>query len=288
MTKSLDQSQIGSAEELAGQKVTVPRLKARKLTGTKIVALTAYDALTGRIADQAGVDLVLVGDSLANTALGYENTLPVTLDEMLVAVRAVKRAVRRALIVADMPFGTYQAGLEQACESAVAFVKAGAEAVKLEGGQRRAELVRRLVENDIPVMGHVGLTPQSVHALGGYKVQGKSPESSAKLIEDAMALEAAGAFCVVVEGVPASVGEAIASRLSVPVIGIGAGAQCDGQILVIADLLGLQPGPKPKFVRQYADFYSLALQAVRAYRRDVLEGSFPSEEESYGPGPLSR
>ncbi|MGQ9591666.1 MAG: 3-methyl-2-oxobutanoate hydroxymethyltransferase, partial [Planctomycetota bacterium] len=225
--KVLSPSVPGPLEE----KVTVPRLRARKLTGTKIVALTAYDYPTGRWAEEAGVDLVLVGDSLGNTALGYENTLPVTLEEMLSAVRAVKRAVRRALLVADMPFGTYQAGAESACEAAVAFLKAGAEAVKLEGGARRAELVRRLAGNDIPVLGHVGLTPQSIHALGGYKVQGRNPEASARLLEDALALEAAGAFGVVVEGVPAGVAAAITERLSVPTIGIGAGARCDGQIL---------------------------------------------------------
>lgn len=274
-----------SVPEALGEKMTVPRLQARKLTGTKIVALTAYDYPTGRWAEEAGVDLVLVGDSLANTALGYENTLPVTLEEMLSAVRAVKRAVRRALLVADMPFGTYQAGADSACEAAVAFLKAGAEAVKLEGGAKRADLVRRLAENDIPVLGHVGLTPQSIHALGGYKVQGRNPEGSARLLEDALALEAAGAFAVVVEGVPAGVAAAITERLSVPTIGIGAGAHCDGQILVVADLLGLHPGPKPKFVRQYLDLRSLALEAIGRYRRDVIEGSFPSEAESYGAVP---
>ena len=266
---------------LPAEKITVPLLRARKLSGEKIVALTAYDYPTGLIADRAGIDVVLVGDSLANTVLGYENTLAVSLEEMLVAQRAVKRAVRRALIVGDMPFGTYQAGEESALEAAIAFVKAGAEAVKLEGGRKRAELVRRIVENEIPVMGHVGLTPQSVHAMGGYKVQGKSPDAAHDLIEDALALERAGAFAVVIEGVPSSVAGAITARLEIPTIGIGAGAACDGQILVIGDLLGMHPGGKPKFVRQYLDFHSLAVEAVQSYRRDVLAGEFPSPRESY-------
>jgi 3-methyl-2-oxobutanoate hydroxymethyltransferase len=234
------------------------------------------------MADEAGVDLILVGDSLANTALGYENTLAVSLEEMLAATRAVKRAVRRALLVGDMPFGSYQAGVPSAIAAAVAFLKAGAEAVKLEGGRRRAELVRQLVENDIPVMGHVGLTPQSVHAMGGYKVQGRNAESGAELLEDALALEAAGAFSVVIEGVPASVAAAITGRLSVPTIGIGAGSECDGQILVLSDLLGMTPGAKPKFVRQYLDFHKLGVDAIRRYCRDVVLGDYPSKSESYG------
>lgn len=266
-------------------KVTVPLLRARKLLGEKIVALTAYDYPSALVADRAGVDLILVGDSLANAVLGYENTLPVSLEEMLVAQRAVKRGASRALLVGDLPFGTYQAGQAAATEAAIAFIKAGAEAVKLEGGRKRAGLIRRLVDNEIPVMGHIGLTPQSVHAMGGYKVQGKSPEAGVALMEDALALEAAGVFSLVLEGVPASLGAEITHRVSVPTIGIGAGAGCDGQILVFADLLGLTPGRKPRFVRQYLDFHSLALDAIGAYRRDVLEGEFPSEAESYGARP---
>jgi 3-methyl-2-oxobutanoate hydroxymethyltransferase len=223
-------------------KVTVPGLRARKLAGERISALTAYDYPSGLLADEAGMDVILVGDSLANTALGYENTLPVTLDEMLAALKAVKRAVRRGLLVGDMPFGTYHAGDAPAIEAGIAFLKSGAEAVKLEGGARRAELARRLVENEIPVMGHIGLTPQSVHAMGGYKVQGKSPEAAKELLEDALRLEAAGAFAVVIEGVPSEVAAEITASLEIPTIGIGAGPACDGQILVFADLLGITPG----------------------------------------------
>jgi 3-methyl-2-oxobutanoate hydroxymethyltransferase len=274
------------ASEQVTEKVTVPGLKARKLAAAKIVALTAHDYPTGLVADRAGVDVILVGDSLSNVALGYENTIPVSLEEMLVAQRAVKRAVRRALLVGDLPFGTYQTGASSAVKAAVAFIKAGAEAVKLEGGQRRADLVRHLVENGIPVMGHVGLTPQSVHAMGGYKVQGKSPEAGARLLEDALQLEEAGAFSVVIEGVPAAVAAEITDRLEIPTIGIGAGSACDGQILVLADLLGMLPGRKPKFVRQYLDFHSLALEAISAYRNDVLSGAFPTAAESYGSAKL--
>lgn len=266
---------------LAEGKVTVPGLKARKLAGEKISALTAYDYPSGLITDEAGIDVVLVGDSLANTVLGYENTLPVTLDEMLMSLRAVKRAVKRALLVADMPFGTYQVGTEKALAAGISFLKAGAEAVKLEGGRRRCDLVRQMVTNDIPVMGHIGLTPQSVHVMGGYKVQGKSPEDAEELLEDALALERAGAFAIVIEGVPSSLAQAITIRVEVPTIGIGAGPDCDGQILVFADLLGLTSQRKPKFVRKYLDFHSLALEAVRAYSTDVRSGSFPSVAESY-------
>lgn len=267
--------------EGALRKVTVPGLRARKLAGERISALTAHDYPSGLLADEAGIDLVLVGDSLANTVLGYENTLPVTLEEMLMSLRAVRRGVRRALLVADMPFGSYHGGEEGAVAAAIAFLKSGAEAVKLEGGRKRAALVRRLVENEIPVMGHIGLTPQSVHVLGGYRVQGKSPEARGELLEDARALEAAGAFSVVIEGVPSPAAAEITAALEIPTIGIGAGAECDGQILVFADLLGITPGRKPRFVRQYLDIHSLALEAIRAYRRDVASGAFPSARESY-------
>jgi 3-methyl-2-oxobutanoate hydroxymethyltransferase len=267
-------------------KVTVPGLRARKLAGTKITALTAYDFPSASIVEAAGIDVVLVGDSLANTVLGYENTLPVSEDEMLVALRAVKRAVRRALLVADLPFGSFQLGEVAAVASAVRFVKAGAEAVKIEGGSHRAALVRRLVLNGIPVMGHIGLTPQSVHLMGGYKVQGRGEAAAERLLQDAMALEAAGAFAVVLEGMPASLAEAITARLEAPTIGIGAGGACDGQILVLADLLGLSASRPPKFVRRYLDLRGLAIAAVGRYRDDVLEGRFPTTHESYGE-PLS-
>lgn len=272
-----------SAERPHADKVTVPGLKGRKLAGERIVALTAYDYPSGLLADGAGMDVVLVGDSLASTALGYENTLPVTLEEMAVALRAVRRAVRRALLVVDMPFGSYHAGDEDAVRAAIAFIKAGAEAVKIEGGRRRADLIRRLVENEVPVMAHIGLTPQSIHAMGGYKVQGRTPEGAEALLEDALALEKAGAFAIVVEGVPASVASAITARVDVPTIGIGAGPGCDGQILVFADVIGILPGRSPKFVRKYLDTHRLASEAIRAYRRDVLAGDFPSPDESYDP-----
>ena len=263
------------------EKVTLPGLKARKLAGEKISALTAYDFLSGRLAEEAGIDLILVGDSLANTALGYENTLPVTMEEMLVALKAVRRAVGRAFLVADLPFGTYHEGEAAAMSASVEFLKAGAEAVKLEGGQRRARLVRRLVDNEIPVLGHVGLTPQSIHAMGGYKVQGRDPESAAQLFEDALALQRAGVCALVIEGVPATLAARITAELDIPTIGIGAGPACDGQILVFADLLGLSGGKKPRFVRQYLDLHALSLDAILAYRRDVLSGDFPAAKETY-------
>ncbi|MCZ6793521.1 MAG: 3-methyl-2-oxobutanoate hydroxymethyltransferase [Planctomycetota bacterium] len=266
-------------------KVTTPGLRARKLAGVRISALTAYDYPTALIVEEAGIDVVLVGDSLANVVLGYENTLPVSVEEMLAALRAVGRGVRRALLVADMPFGSYHVGEEKALEAAVNFIKAGAEAVKLEGGSSRAPLVRRLVENGIPVMGHIGLTPQSIHVMGGYKVQGKGPEASRELVEAALALERAGAFSIVLEGIPAPLARELTGRLEIPTIGIGAGPDCDGQILVLADLLGLVPGRKPKFVRRYVNLFEQAVEAVHAYRRDVLDGQFPSAEESYGMKP---
>ena len=275
------------AERPFGDKVTVPGLRGRKLAGERIVALTAYDYPSGLLADGAGMDVVLVGDSLANTALGYENTLPVTLEEMTGALRAVRRAVRRALLVVDMPFGSYHAGDDDALRAAITLIKAGAEAVKLEGGARRADLVRRLVDNEVPVMGHIGLTPQSLHAMGGYKVQGRTAEGAETLLEDAIALEKAGAFAIVIEGVPASVASTITARVDIPTIGIGAGPGCDGQILVFADVIGLLPGRGPKFVRKYLDVHGLASEAIRAFRSDVLTGNFPSAEETYDT-PLAR
>ncbi len=269
------------------KKVTVPSLADWKRDGRPISALTAYDYPSALLADRGGMEIILVGDSLANTALGYPNTLPVTLDEMLVAVRAVRRGVERALLVADMPFGSYHVDLPSTLDAAVRFVKSGAEAVKLEGGAARGELVRALVENEIPVMGHIGLTPQSLHAMGGYKVQGRQPAEAARLEDDAIALEEAGAFAIVLEGIPVSLAETITRRLRIPTIGIGAGAACDGQILVFSDLLGLIPGRAPKFVRRYLDGYSLGLEAIAAYREDVRERSFPAESESYAvPRPV--
>ncbi len=269
-------------------KVTSTGLKTRKLAGEKITALTAFDCLGASIVEEAGVDLVLVGDSLANTSLGYENTLPVSMDEMLSAVRAARRGIHRAMLVADMPFGSYQVSVEGALANAVAFLKAGAEAVKIEGGAARAPLVAELAANGIPVMGHIGLTPQSVHAMGGYKVQGKVEEDASRLLDDALALEKAGAFSLVLEGMPAGLAARITGALEIPTIGIGAGGECDGQILVFSDLLGLSAGQKPKFVRKYADLRSAAIEAIRAYCSDVRDGDFPSASETYGKTPEKR
>ena len=266
-------------------KVTSTGLKTRKLAGEKITALTAFDCLGASIVEEAGVDLVLVGDSLANTSLGYENTLPVSMDEMLSAVRAARRGTCRAMLVADMPFGSYQVSIEGALANAVAFLKAGAEAVKIEGGAARAPLAAKLTDNGIPVMGHIGLTPQSVHAMGGYKVQGKVEEDARQLLDDALALEEAGVFSLVLEGMPSDLAARITGALEIPTIGIGAGGGCDGQILVFSDLLGLSAGQKPKFVRKYADLRSAAIEAIRSYCRDVRDGDFPSASETYGKIP---
>jgi len=271
-------------------RVTVPEILSRKkfipgkqaITERRITSVTAYDYPTARLVDEAGVDIVLVGDSLAMAVLGYENTLPVTMEEMLHHTRAVRRGVRRALVVADMPFGTFQNGAQEAVRNATRFVKeAGAEAVKIEGGERRMNLVGRLVEAEIPVMGHIGLTPQSLHALGGFRVQGKTAEAAEALVRDAQALAAAGAFCIVIEAVPREIAARITENVPVPTIGIGAGPECDGQVLVLSDLLGLTEGRMPKFARQYADLRGTIRGAVAQYVEDVRKGSFPTDAESY-------
>ena len=270
-------------------KITVPDLLHRKFSAAgspveskKITCLTAYDYPTARLLDEAGVDVVLVGDSLGMVVLGYESTLPVTIEEMLHHTRAVRRGARRALVVADMPFGSFHTDSADSLRNAVRFVKeAGAEAVKVEGGERRLELIARLTEAEIPVMGHVGLTPQSVNALGGYRVQGKTPDAAEQLLRDARAVEASGAFAVVLEAVPRELAAQITRELRIPTIGIGAGPDCDGQILVIHDLLGLTFDGPPKFARQYADVGQIISKAVREYCKDVREGSFPSDAESY-------
>jgi len=271
-------------------RVTVPEILSRKKfrsgetpsTELRITSVTAYDYPTARLVDDAGVDIVLVGDSLAMAVLGYENTLPVTMEEMLHHTRAVRRGVKRALLVADMPFGSFQNGAEEAVRNATRFVKeAGAEAVKIEGGERRMDLVARLVEAEIPVMGHIGLTPQSLHALGGFRVQGKSAETADGLVRDAQALAAAGAFSIVIEAVPREIAARITERVPVPTIGIGAGPDCDGQVLVLSDLLGLTNGHTPKFARKYADLAETIRGAVEHYVEDVRKGAFPSDAESY-------
>ena len=267
-------------------KITVPSLLHRKSLSpqdsTKITCLTAYDYPTARLLDESGVEVLLVGDSLGMVMLGHETTLPVTVDEMLHHTRAVRRGTRRALVVADMPFGSYHAEISESVRNAVRFVKeAGAEAVKVEGGERRLELIARLTESEIPVMGHVGLTPQSLHAMGGFKVQGKTPDAAEQLVRDARAVEAAGAFAIVLEGIPRELAALITRELRIPTIGIGAGPECDGQILVINDLLGLTFGPVPKFARQYANLSEIISSTAREYCADVRRGSFPSDAESY-------
>jgi 3-methyl-2-oxobutanoate hydroxymethyltransferase len=265
------------------EKVTVPAVRASKERGEKLVCLTAYDYPTARIVEEAGTDLILVGDSLGNVVLGYDSTVPVTLEEMLHHTRAVRRGVERALLVADMPYGTYHTGPDDAVRAALRLVKeGGAEAVKLEGGRGRVETVRRLVNEEIPVMGHVGLTPQSLNKLGSYRLQAKTADAARALIEDALMLEEAGAFAVVLEVVPREIARAVTEALHVPTIGIGAGPDCDAQILVTHDLLGLSfSKTSPRFVRRYADLRAAMGEAIQAYAEDVRAGSFPSDEESY-------
>jgi 3-methyl-2-oxobutanoate hydroxymethyltransferase len=255
------------------QRVTVQTLAEKKHNHDPIVCLTAYDYSAARLADEAGVDLVLVGD---------DSTLPVTMEEMLHHTRATRRGIKRALLVADMPFGSYHTGDRQALENAVRFVKeAGAEAVKIEGGVTRAALVRRIIEAEIPVVGHIGLTPQSVHKMGGYKVQGKTVAAMDQLLRDAAALDEAGVSALVLEGIPRELAARITAEVSTPTIGIGAGPECDGQILVFHDLVGLTFNAPPKFVRRYAAVGEAITAAIHAYGEDVRERSFPSDVESY-------
>jgi 3-methyl-2-oxobutanoate hydroxymethyltransferase len=255
-------------------KQTAVKIKAMK-GGRKIATLTAYDYLTARYVDEAGIPLVLVGDSLANTVLGYETTLPVTMDEMVHHTAAVARGVKDALIVADMPFMSYQGTLEHALENAGRFIKEGrADAVKIEGGVMRADLIERLVANGIPVLGHIGLLPQSMKETG-YKMQGKTGESARKLMDDAMALEQAGVFAIVLECVPAELAQKLTAALTVPTIGIGAGAHCDGQVLVFTDMLGMGHGHVPGFVKQFADLRPQIQSALAAYKKEVEESVFP-------------
>jgi len=271
-------------------KITVPDLLSRKFhsglgspeTRKKITCLTAYDYPTARLLDEAGVEVLLVGDSLGMVVLGYDSTLPVTLDEMLHHVRAVRRGTKRALLVADMPYGSFHVSTDESIRNAMRLIKeGGAEAVKIEGGERRLELISRLVEAEIPVMGHVGLTPQSINALGGFHVQGKTVDAAKQLERDAKAVEAAGAFSVVLESVPRELAARITEKLRIPTIGIGAGPDCDGQVLVFHDLVGLTIGHTPKFARQYANLSGEISRAVEAYCSDVRSGGFPSDAESF-------
>ena len=266
----------------AVSKITVPHILDRKLRSAKITCLTAYDYPTARLVDEAGIDIILVGDSLAQVVLGYDSTLPVTVDEMLHHLRAARRATRRALLVVDLPYGAYHLGETEALRASVRFVKeGGAEAVKLEGGRKRSAIIRRLVEAEIPVMGHIGLTPQSVHAMGGYRVQGKSFESATDLVADAQAVEDAGAFALVLEGIPRELAAIITERLRIPTIGIGAGPGCDGQVLVLHDLVGLSFQPPAKFVRPYANLAGTLREALARFRDDVQAGRYPDDRESY-------
>jgi 3-methyl-2-oxobutanoate hydroxymethyltransferase len=268
-------------------RITIPALRARKTIGPKIVCLTAYDFPTAKILDEAGVDLILVGDSLGMVVLGYANTVPVTMDEMIHHTKAVTRAVRRALVVGDMPYFSFHLGVDETVRNASRFLKeAGAAAVKIEGAtKKRLKFVEALVEAEIPVMGHVGLTPQSIHQLGQFKVKGKDAEEARKIVEDAANLEKAGAFAVVLESMPLEVAQTVTEAVGIPTIGIGAGPHCDGQVLVFHDLVGYSNGYQPKFVRKYADLNATIGRAVGDYAADVRAGRFPDDSTSYHLSP---
>ena len=263
-------------------KLPLPELAQMKQRGDRIVMVTAYDAPSGRIADDAGVDLILVGDSAAMVVLGHDSTVPATMEEMIILTRAVNRGARRPLVIADLPFGSYQVSDEQAVETGVRFVKeAAADAVKLEGAGPMLSRVRALTSSGIPVMGHIGLTPQTATMLGGFKAQGRNAAKAVQLYEDALALEAAGCFAIVLEAVPAPVAARITEALTVPTIGIGAGAGCDGQVLVWHDLLGLYDGKAPRFVKQYAELAPTIRDAVSRYAAEVRDGAFPEPKHTY-------
>ncbi|MCX7639390.1 MAG: 3-methyl-2-oxobutanoate hydroxymethyltransferase [Pyrinomonadaceae bacterium] len=264
-------------------KVYLPAIRQAKERGEKLVCLTAYDYPTARIIDEAGVDMILVGDSIGNVIYGYGNTIPVTLEEILSACIAVKRGTERAMVIADMPYGTYHVNEDETVKNALRLMKyGGAEAIKIEGGRNRVHIVRRLVEEEIPVVAHIGLTPQSVYKLGGYRVQGKTADAAKRLIEDALMLEEAGAFAIVLELVPREIAEIITKRLRISTIGIGAGSHCDIQVLVLHDLIGMTFGRQPRFVRQYANVRQIIHDAVKNWIEDVKNGNYPNENESYG------
>ncbi len=263
-------------------RVTIGELKEMKQRGEKIAMLTAYDYATAKLMDEVGVPLLLVGDSLGMVILGYESTIPVTMEEMLHHTKAVVRGTKRALVVGDMPFMTYHASISDALYNAGRFIQeGGAQAVKLEGGESMAEAVHRVVECGIPVMGHIGLTPQSIHQLGGFKVQGKTQEAAIRLLKDARALEEAGAFAIVIESIPAPLAKIITQKVSIPTIGIGAGPWCDGQVQVVSDLLGLFTDFVPKHAKQYARLFETIKSAVVDYIAEVQAGTFPTKKESY-------
>ena len=261
--------------------MTIPEFQRHKRDKKKLIVVTAYDALFTRIVEQAGIETILVGDSLGVVVQGKANTLSVTMDDMLYHTKLVAGAAQRALVIADMPFMSYQASQEDALRNAGQFLQAGAQAVKLEGGAAATDRVAAMTSIGIPVMGHLGMTPQSVHVLGGYRVQGKGKGQAATLLDDAKALEAAGAFALVLEAIPAQLAKTITKSVSIPTIGIGAGPYCDGQVLVLYDLLGLFDDFVPKFVRPYAHLKADTLQALRRYKEEVEQGKFPSDSESY-------
>jgi 3-methyl-2-oxobutanoate hydroxymethyltransferase len=262
------------------RKVTVSSIQQKKQRQERITCLTAYDYATARLVDEAGIDMILVGDSLGMVVLGYDDTMAVTMEEMLHHTRAVRRAVKSAMVIADMPYGSYHEDEAQAVKNAVRFMKeSGAEAVKIEGG--RTELVKRLLDAEVPVMGHLGLTPQSLHKMGGFKVQGKTLAAVEKLMKDAVALDRAGVFSLVLEGIPREVATMITAEVNTATIGIGAGPDCDGQVLVLHDILNLSFGDAPKFVRRYADLAGQISAAVNSFKNEVEAGVFPSEDESY-------
>lgn len=267
--------------DASAPKLTVPDIRSRKNSDRPLVMVTAYDAPSARAVARSGADIVLIGDSLGMVVLGYEDTLHVTLEDMVRHTQAVARAKPPQLIVADLPWTSYHRGKWRAVESAARLVRAGAEAVKLEGGTKRLEVITAILDAEVPVMGHVGLTPQSVHNMGGYRVQGRSASAGKLLVEDAIALAEAGCFAIVVEGVPVDVAREITASVPAPVVGIGAGAGCDGQVLVFHDIVGLSGPRAPRFVRQYAHLEDLASEALRRWAADVRSGRFPSGDESY-------
>ena len=264
-------------------KVTVPKISSRKVRAGEdaLVMLTAYDAPGARAASDAGIDMILVGDSVAMVVLGYDDTLQVTVDDIAHHTRAVARAKPDCLIVGDLPWMSFHVSVEETVRNAAKLVRAGAQCVKLEGGRKRLPMIEALIDAEIPVMGHIGLTPQSVHAMGGFKVQGRQAEAAMELIEDSKALQHAGCFSIVLEGIPVKVAEAITDALDVPTIGIGAGPHCDGQVLVYHDVLGIEDRFVPKFVRRYADLKTATIDALAKYADDVRSGAFPNHDESY-------
>ncbi|MFC5906212.1 3-methyl-2-oxobutanoate hydroxymethyltransferase [Streptacidiphilus monticola] len=267
---------------VTSRRVTVRDLAAAKQRGERWAMLTAYDAMTASVFDEAGIPVLLVGDSAGNCHLGYENTVPVTMDQMVMMAGAVVRGTQRALVVADLPFGSYQESPQQALHNAVRLMKdAGVQAVKLEGGERSAAAIELLVQAGVPVMAHLGLTPQSVHALGGYPVQGRGDEAAHQLLRDAKTVQAAGAFSVVLEAVPAELAAQVTEQLHIPTVGIGAGAGCDAQVLVWTDMAGMTSGRVPKFVKKYAELRAALGDAARAFQDDVRDAAFPAEEHSF-------